>query len=532
MPSPVAVAVCGTDVGHLVASWRAISARRDWCGWTGEDLPLALVTGRDQYAAVTGLCPQAQVVVTGQTGWPAITTVAQSWAGDRPLVAVRAGALPDLTPQFRSTATGLNQITVGCPDGPGTVDLMLLPPGRRLHLNARTRGCLSEQDVAEVLAASGANTNLHSGLRYSRFAVRGPAFATTDWVARVRNSVVRDPRATVADDFAEVAARARRERESPFWYYDAIIAIDRAAGADGVTSRLGDNPGTFDSTGHADRTDGHPEPWLAVAHRAAALGFAERLEWFSSADHLGYPAATAYPAATVRPAASGHPAASSYPAAIDHPAAAAAIGYRHVVQDASRRGLATVLVLSDDVVFRRGTRAILTEVNGSLAQLDSGPRADWGSNPDQVSKPVATPTASGDRASGGRASGGGPAPGDRTVWDVCCLGGDVPDLGDDVLPAVPGHPRLRRIDRAITSVPAQVVRASAFELLLDELPRTVADAEQWCERWTDIDRYLSEQFQSGRLHGLVIWPRVAARSQRLTSGDEPMHPDELAAFVV
>ncbi|MGL5859077.1 MAG: hypothetical protein ACRC35_11875 [Angustibacter sp.] len=445
---PVALAVCGADVEQVAMSWGVVSARRDWWGWSEQDLPLAVVTGHEQRLSVAERCPGATVVATGAPGWPAATAVAQAWASalaaDRTVIAVRAGTLPALDQPFLAAARAVTDPTSGTAEDPGPTDLVVLPPGSRVDVDPRTRGSLAEHDVDTALAAAGVQAS-HPALRYDRPAVRGPAFAATDLAGQARNALMVDPLAEVSDDLVDVAARARREHQSPFWAYDAIVGINRDAAV---------------------------ERWRDLTRRATALGFAERLERQPAVDHPGYPTA------------------------------GAALSHRAVVEDAWRRRLRHVLLLEDDVVFRRDTRALLADANAVFAKTRY---------PGTDSAPQAPP------------------------WDLLYLGVDAPELAgrvDDVLPPATRHPRLRLVDRRTHNFHAQVIRASAFDLLLDELPRTIADAEHWCERWTATSWFLSEQYTSGRLRALTVWPRVAAQAEQLTDRRVTLHPDERTAFVL
>ncbi|MGL5929273.1 MAG: hypothetical protein ACRCY8_10070 [Dermatophilaceae bacterium] len=457
----VAVVVCGTDPDQVAASCSAVAARRDWSGRTQHDLPIAVVTSHEQRLAVHGRCPDTSVLATGSPDWPAATAVARAWArslGDGcTVVAVREGALPVLDDAFLAAVADAEHLTPGSTDVPGPVGVLVLPPSRRLDVDPRIRGSLAERETALVLEAAGA-VSPHPGLRYDQLARQGPAFAADDLAAQTRNAVVLDERAETPDDLVEVAARARRERASPFWAYDAIVAVNR----DSATDR-----------------------WRDLERRAEALGFDRRMERFPAVDHPAYPTA------------------------------GATLSHRQVVEDAWRRGLRHVLLLEDDVVFRRGIRAILAEANAVVAP------------PVGANAVVAPPGSAGAVDVGGRPE---PPP-----WDVLYLGLDLPDLTgrlDDVLPAVEGYPGVRRIDRRSHNLHAQVIRASAYELLLDELPRTLPDAESWCERWTATSWFLSEQYLTGRLRALVVWPRVAAQSEQLTARRVALHPQDRAAFVI
>ncbi|MGL5912428.1 MAG: hypothetical protein ACRCZP_20645 [Phycicoccus sp.] len=448
----VALAVCGTDVERVAASYAVVSARLDWLGRAGHQVPLAVVTGHEQRLAVRGRSPDAAVLITGAPSWPAAATVARAWGhslGERcTVVAVREGALPVVDDAFLAAAADAEQLTPGWSGAPGPVDVLVLPPTTRLGVDPRVRGPLAEQEVARVIEAAGAVAP-HPALRFDRLPVRGPAFAAADLAAQTRNAVVLDEHAETPEDLVEVATRSRRERASPFWAYDAVVAINR----DQATDR-----------------------WRDLTRRAEALGFDRRLERFPAVDHPAFPTA------------------------------GATLSHRQVVEDAWRRGLRHVLLLEDDVVFRRGTRAILTEANAVVAPPSAGRAVE--------------------------AAGRRPEP---PRWDVLYLGVDLPDLTgrpDDVLPRVEGYPGVRRVDRRSHNLHAQVIRSSAYELLLDELPRTVPDAESWCERWTATSWFLSEQYLTGRLHALVAWPRVAAQSEQLTARRVALHPQESAAFVI
>lgn len=455
---PLAVAICGTDPGRIATSWRTATARREWLSLSARDLPIAIVTGFDQRAEVGALCPGAVIVGTGGAGWPGAAAVARAWADEvdgsgssaRTVVVVRSGRLPALDAAFRAAAGRVDRLTAGSTSEPGPVDLLVVPPELRVPVDPRVRGALSPRDSDAVLAAAGFDPEPHPDLRYDRPAIAGPAFLASDLAAETRNAVVLDPEVSVDDDLIEIGERSRRERESPFWAYDAIVVVNRDADA---------------------------ARWRDMSRRAAALGFGERLERFPAVDNPGYPNA------------------------------GAVVSHRQVVEDARRRGLQHVLLLGDDVVFRRGTRAILSAANASLGLTGSRDAAD----------------------------GEAAIRGEEPAWDVAYLGIDSADLAgrvDGILSAIPGRPALRRIDRQIWAPPAQLIRSSAFEKLLDELPRTIAEAEAWCERRTATDRRTSDDCLAGRPDAVTVWPQVAARVDQLTTTGPGLPEDERVEFTI
>lgn len=140
-----------------------------------------------------------------------------------------------------------------------------------------------------------------------------------------------------------------------------------------------------------------------------------------------------------------------------------ALSHRRIVQEASERGLRTVLVFEDDALFLNRIHAVLAEAVRELAGIE---------------------------------------------WTLCYLGGGP--LGGKLEP----EPGCRRLDRAIDIVGTHAIAYSdrVFARLLGDLPGDVPGMAGWIKQHRSLGQYLRRIGRAVLLH-----PPVATQPRLLPS---------------
>lgn len=149
-----------------------------------------------------------------------------------------------------------------------------------------------------------------------------------------------------------------------------------------------------------------------------------------------------------------------------------ALSHRALIAGARERGLKSILVLEDDVVFHRDTARLL---GGMVKELDS------------------------------------------VEWDLFYLGGHT--WGSHKAP-IAGS-KFLRAPHMITTTHAIAYNQTALDALLEALPDTRQSMEEWLVRWKGFDQYLSRS----SLRKVVAEPMVAMQRELFGQPDPPKRRD-------